>query len=258
MFSPLRSARGAAAALVVLCSLLWPQRSHGETLVDVALVIAADVSFSMDREERRLQQTGFVAAFRNPDVIRAIESGPAGRIAVTYIEWGGRGRHRVVVPWMVIGDAAGARDFAALLERSTPARFNRGTSIASALAKAHEMLRTGGFASARRIVNISGNGIEQDGAELARVRAELVADDITINGLPIVYDKPLEDIRDALAMRDPSLLLDHFEREVIGGAHAFVEPVVSVESYGTAIGRKILREIASPIYATLESAPEVR
>lgn len=245
--------------LVVLFSALLPRDGDAGGLVDVELVIAADVSYSMDGEERRLQQQGFVAAFRDPDVLRAIRSGPMARIAVIYIEWGGQGRHRVVVPWTVIHDAASAHAFAARLEHNRPARFNRGTSIGGALAQAHALLRASGFSSTRRIVNISGDGVDRDGAELARVRAGLIADGVTINGLPVVYKKPLEGVfGDPRIPRDPRALLDHFERDVIGGAHAFVEPVVSIESYGTAIVRKVMREIGMPIYATLAREPEVR
>ena len=91
------------------------------------------------------------------------------------------------------------------------------------------------------------------------MRAGLIADGVTINGLPVVYKKPLEGVfGDPRIPRDPRALLDHFERDVIGGAHAFVEPVVSIESYGTAIVRKVMREIGMPIYATLAREPEVR
>jgi len=236
-----------------MCAPLLPARA--EMPVDVQLVVAADASISMDREEALLQQQGFVAAFRHPDILRAIDSGPTARIAVTYLEWGGDGRHRIVVPWMLIDGAETALRFAERLETSRPARFKRGTSISSALLRSHDLLQRSGFSGARRVVNISGDGVNNKGPDLAHVRARLLADGVTINGLPIVYKGVLDGVVAGSVIRaDPAFLIDYFERDVIGGPYAFVEPVTAIENYADAIRRKLVREIAVPTYAELAGA----
>ncbi len=235
-----------------LCAALLP--AHAEVPVDVELVIAADASVSMDREEALLQQQGFVEAFRHPDILRAIETGPTGRIAVSYLEWGGDSRHRVVVPWTLIDGAESARRFADRLEASRPARFKRGTSISSALLRSHDLLQQSGYAGARRVVNISGDGVNNKGPDLAHVRARLLANGVTINGLPIVYKGLLDGVVAGSELQtNPTFLIDYFERDVIGGPYAFVEPVTAIETYADAIRRKLMREIAAPIYAGLGS-----
>lgn len=248
-----RSVSALYAAAMLLQAAILPARA--DMPVDVELVIAADVSISMDREEALLQQQGFVEAFRHPDILRAIDSGPAGRIAVTYLEWGGDRRHRVVVPWVLIDGAESAGRFADRLETSRPARFKRGTSISSALVRSHDLLQHSGFAGARRVINISSDGVNNKGPKLAHVRARLLADGVTINGLPIVYKGLLDGVVAGPAVRaDPAFLIDYFERDVIGGPYAFVEPVTAIESYADAIRRKLVREIAAPMYAGADSA----
>lgn len=246
-----RHAGGLCCAATLLCAMLLPAPAGG-TPVDVELVIAADVSVSMDREETLLQQNGFAEAFRHPDVLQAIGSGATGRIAVTYFEWGGDGLHRIVVPWTLIDSGESAHRFARKLETSRPARFKRGTSIGSALLKSHRLLRQSGFSGARRIINISGDGMSNKGPDLARARETLLAAGLTINGLPIVYKGHGEGmVSDPRLAADPGFLIGYFAREVIGGPNAFVEPVTAVENYADAIRRKLLREIGAPMYAGL-------
>lgn len=233
---------------MLFCILVLP--AHGQTPVDLELVIAADVSVSMDREERRLQQRGFVQAFQHPEIQRAIQSGATGRIAVAYLEWGGEGQHRLVVPWTLLDSVESAERFAMRLEASRPARFKKGTSLSSALLRSHDLLRQSGYAGARRIINISGDGINNRGPELESLRAEVLADGITINRLPIIYKGRFDDVADPSLKADPELLIHYFERNVIGGPHAFVEPVADIGNYAQAIHRKLIREIGSPTYAS--------
>ncbi|MCC7252424.1 DUF1194 domain-containing protein [Hyphomicrobium sp.] len=235
--------------------VLLPAESRAQTLVDVEIVIAADVSVSMDREETRLQQEGFVHAFRHPDILSAIQSGPVGRIAVAYIEWGGAGRHRVVVPWSLIEDAESAHRFARRLEKNRPARFNRGTSISSALLRSYDLLLASGYSATRRVINISGDGVQNKGPDLALVRSELLSAGVTINGLPIVYKGLLDGVVAGPEREtDPRVLIEYFEQAVIGGPYAFVEPVTAIESYTEAVRRKLIREIRTPMYAGLRNA----
>jgi hypothetical protein len=242
-------------AATILCALSLSGRVRAETPVDIELVIAADVSLSMDQEEKQLQQEGFVEAFRDPDVLDAIRSGGMGRIAVTYFEWGGHNRHRIVIPWTIIDGPESAEHFARRLETNRPARFNRGTSLASALLRSRQLLQERGGSATRRVINISGDGRDNGELELARARSVTLAGEVTINGLPIVYKGLMEGIVTGTTQRevDPRLLTNYFERQVIGGQFAFVEPVVARENYADAIRRKLIREIRAPMFAGLGS-----
>ena len=131
-----------------------------ELPVDLELVLAVDVSGSMDREEQALQRRGYVEAFLHPEVAQAVRSGPYGRIAVTYVEWAGPTAQAVAVPWTLIEDAATAEDFAAGLAEAPPSRF-RGTSISGALAFAAPMFEGNGYEGLRRVIDVSGDGPEQ-------------------------------------------------------------------------------------------------
>lgn len=237
---------------ILLAVAALPAMAWAETPVDLELVIVADVSISMDREEKRLQQEGFVAAFRHPDILKAIGTGPHQRIAVTYIEWGGDGQQRVVVPWMTISGPTSALHFASRLERNRPAKMVRGTSISSALIKAATLIESSGFAGTRRIINLSGDGVNNKGPELPDVRAEILASGITINGMPIIYKGLLDGVIDNPEGQPPaSVLISYFEEQVIGGPDAFVEPVKSLDDYAGAVRRKLKREIEAPALATL-------
>jgi hypothetical protein len=242
----------------IVCGLLLagagPTVASAETPVDLELVIAADVSISMDRDEKRLQQEGFVEAFRHPDILEAIGSGAHGRIAITYIEWGGDRQQRVVVPWMLIDGPGSARHFASQLEKSRPARMVRGTSISSALMKAAALMETNGFSGTRRVINLSGDGVNNKGPDLAEVRAELLAGGLTINGMPIIYKGLLDGVIDNPEAALPaSTLVGYFEQEVIGGPDAFVEPVKALGDYTGAIRRKLQREIEAPAFSGIEA-----
>lgn len=241
----------------VVCSLLLAGAgpAWAETPVDLELVIAADVSISMDREEKLLQQQGFVAAFRHPEILKAIGNGASGRIAVTYVEWGGDGQQRVVVPWMLVDGPQSADRFSRILEQSRPAKMVRGTSISSALMRSGELMLDNGYAGARHVINISGDGVNNKGPELKSARDAVLSGGITINGLPIIYKGLLEGVVDTPRGDTPSaILVDYFEREVIGGPDAFVEPVKALDDYTGAIRRKLLREIEAPAYSALPGA----
>lgn len=246
-----------AYRLVVLPALLLaiflaeriPSASAQGTIpVDVEIVIAVDVSVSMDREERRLQQVGFATAFRDPAIIAAIRAGATGRIAVTVMEWAGEVRQSVIVPWTVIDDETSAYAFADQLERRVPGRMSNGTAIGSALLKAASLFGTGSAIGARRVINISSDGINNRGPDPAATRDFLVARGITINALPIVYRGLLlgvvDDDTDDLP---PSHLIGYFTRKVIGGPGAFLEAVSNVQDFELAIHRKLLREIEGQV-----------
>jgi len=206
--------------------------------VDLELVLAVDVSWSMDLEEQVFQRAGYVAAFRDPAVIAAIGGGGLGRIAVTYVEWGGATFQEVVLPWTLIDGAASAEAFAERLSAGTAGRLRR-TSISGALAYSRDLFEGNGFEGARRVVDVSGDGVNNQGPPVTGVRDALVAENITINGLPIMIktDGP------GAVFSIPDLDI-YFADCVIGGPSAFYITVTEIDGFAAAIRRKLILEIA--------------
>ena len=218
-------------ALAVLWSLLaWPP--HGveaaEVPVDVELVLAVDVSRSMDRDEQVLQRDGYVAALRDPEVLSAIRSGFVGRIALTYVEWGGRHEQRVVVPWRAIEIPADIEAFAAVLESSRAER-RRYTSISGGLAFAAELFEANDFEGTRRVIDVSGDGPNNTGPPVTLLRDALVADGIVINGLPLMLSPYSSGVNNVLLD-----LESYYEDCVIGGPRQLSRPS---RGHGRAQGR---------------------
>ncbi|TCL70371.1 DUF1194 domain-containing protein [Rhizobium sp. BK251] len=240
------------ASLLLVCALLagaCPRVAESDQSLDVSLVIAADVSTSMDAEEKALQQQGFAEAFRRPEVVEAIRRGRHGRIAVTYVEWGGERQQRLVVPWTVIATEEDAWRFSIALEQNFPSKLRRGTSISGVLAFASHLFYGSGSVAERRVINISSDGINNGGPPLQAMRDNLVAQGVTINGMPIVYRKLAESILyDPDETASPEALQSYFRKEVIGGAGAFIEPIATPADYSAAIARKLLREITGEGY----------
>jgi hypothetical protein len=204
--------------------------------VDLELVLAVDMSGSMDARERAAQRGGYVEAFRHDAVVGAIRSGAYGRIAVTYVEWAGAGLHSVVVPWTVIEDAASAARFAATLE-AAPTNDFRGTSISDGLTFAADQFDVGAHDGLRQVIDISGDGPNNRGRPVLEARAEVLARGITINGLPIVLGR-------AGGGLSTNLLDVYYEECVIGGPGAFMITVDDIDRIGQAIRRKLVLEIA--------------
>ncbi len=204
--------------------------------VDLELVLAVDVSGSMDLDEQRVQRDGYVAAFRHPDVIRAITSGPYRRIAVTYLEWAGARTYYQLVPWRVLGGEEDARAFADALA-AAPISGGRWTSISRALSFARAVLHARPANQyARRTIDISGDGANNDGSPVLPMRDRIVKEGIVINGLPIL-------IRPSTLPR--GITLDqYYEACVIGGPGSFTISVTDVADFEEAIRRKLILEIA--------------
>ena len=225
----------------------------GDVPVDLELVIASDVSTSMDIEEKRLQRDGFVAAFRSPEVQRAISRGARRRIAVVYVEWGSVDRQRVVVPWTLIDGPASAYAFADRLAETFPGRLAYGTALGNALAFGARLFDRNSYEGERWVIDVSGDGMSNRGEPLDVVRRDVLARGIVINGLPIVYHDAAEavpfggigaDEAAALTLVSNDELVAYFETQVIGGPGAFVVPVKSRAQYAQAIRDKLVREIA--------------
>jgi hypothetical protein len=226
-----------AAVLTALLSPVSGARAQGAgTEVDLALVLAVDISLSMTAEEQRIQREGYIAAFRSSEVRGAVHQGLIGRIAVTYVEWAGATSQFVVVPWTLIATPEEAEAFADRLARMPPRR-STWTSIAGALDFAAGLLRSSGFDATRRVIDVSGDGPNNQGRDVTQARDEAVAAGIVVNGLPLMIRAPTGpyDIPD----------LDLYYRDcVIGGPGAFMVPVRDPAEFARAIRVKIVREVA--------------
>jgi hypothetical protein len=238
------------ASFLILC-LIRTGEAFAQTNnpVDLQLVIALDVSTSMDMAERKLQRDGFAAAFRQPEVLRAIQDGPNRRIAVAIIEWAGETRQNVILDWTELADAAGLETFADRLANRIPGRMALGTAVGAAMLRAAMLIDESPYDSGRRVINISGDGLNNRGPDPAFVRDQLIARGITINGLPIVYREVLQGVAEPSTAVPPlpGMLTRYFESNVIGGAGAFVEPVMAISQFEEAIRRKLIREIRGPL-----------
>lgn len=212
-------------------------QSGGATVpVDLRLVLAVDVSRSMNADEQYLQRIGYVEAFRNPIVIEAIQRGPLGRIAVTYVEWAGD--QHVVVPWTLLDGRRASEAFAKRLLEA-PIRVARRTSISEALVYAASLFDDPAFRGQRRVIDISGDGPNNLGRGVLVARNQVISKGITINGLPILARS------DSLAgFFDVANLDLYYEDCVIGGPGAFIVPVLETGGFAAAILRKIILEIA--------------
>jgi hypothetical protein len=232
--------RRAAAVLACVLGAASAGAAAPETKVDVALVLAVDVSGSMDADEQFVQRQGYVAAFRDPEIVRAIRSGLNGRIAVTYMEWSDAQSQSVTVPWRVLVSDADAVAFAAELA-AAPISTGQRTSISAALLFAANLLDQAGVDAAARTIDISGDGANNDGRPLASARRVIAGRGITINGLPIT-------IRPTTYFFGPPFgpfTLDGYYREcVIMGPGAFAITVESPDGFHAAIRRKLVLEIA--------------
>lgn len=220
-------------ALSLHAGFAWP----APVSVDLELVLAVDVSGSVDEEEGKLQRMGYVNAFRSPSVLRAIQSGRHKSIAVTYMEWAGFDFQRIVVGWKRIHDGASAEEFAYLLSQA-PVGVGPYTSISGAIEFALPLFENNGFSSERRTIDISGDGPNNSGDYVTNARDRAVRAGVTINGLPIVNNRPSPWGR----MPMPNLDL-YYRKCVIGGRRSFLVVANDFKSFGRAIRRKLILEI---------------
>jgi hypothetical protein len=238
--------RGATALAVAgLLGTFAPVAAQqgGMKRVDLELVLAVDISQSMDEDEHALQRNGYVEAFRHDDVINAVLSGPEGKIAVVYMEWAGDFEPIVTIPWTIIDSERAARDFADRLEKE-PIFGEQRTSISTALIKATQLIQGNSISSHRQVIDVSGDGANNAGSPVEPVRDEVVKRKITINGLPIMLEKPKE-------FYDIDHLDRYYRHCVIGGEGAFIAPVFDLKHLPATIRKKLVMEIAS-----LDVAPE--
>ncbi|MBL8588390.1 MAG: DUF1194 domain-containing protein [Methylobacteriaceae bacterium] len=227
-------------------AMLWPgpapggaaRAEGGAVKVDVELVIAVDISYSMDEEEQRLQRIGYIEALTSRQFHDALKSGAHGQIAVAYMEWAGAHDARVLVNWMLIDGPETARVLADKLAEA-PTRRARRTSISTAIDKSVQMFSGNGYDGIRRVIDISGDGPNNDGRHVVTARDEALARGFVINGLPVVLNRPnygWGDIKD----------LDIYYQDcVIGGPGAFMVPIRTPEHFVEATRTKLVMEVAS-------------
>jgi hypothetical protein len=218
-----------------------PAAAAAAEQVDLLLVLAADVSRSVDNAKFQLQREGYAAAISDPRVLDAIRSGRNGRVGLTFVEWSGAGSQRVLIDWTTIGDAESARGFGdRLLE--APRSFADRTSISGAIEFAIGQLARAPYEPARRTIDISGDGTNNAGGDVAVARDKAIAQGVTINGLVILSETPLAWNPDHT--NPPGGLQNYYRNNVIGGPSAFVLVAENFNSFGQAIVKKMIAEVA--------------
>jgi hypothetical protein len=221
---------------VVLAGLAASAASAAEQ-VDLELVITTDVSYSVDDMEARMQREGAVTAFRSPEVVEAIKAGSLGKIAVAYIDFSNANASRIVVDWQVVHDKASAEAFA---DAIAVARKTDGvqTSIASGIELAARMIEDNDYEGMKKVIDVSGDGPNNEGRRVDQVRDEVVAKGVIINGLPIVTEA---DKFDVYYLPD---LDKYYAGCVIGGPGAFIQVANGFADLARALRRKLVLEIS--------------
>lgn len=230
--------------VTLAAAILWllaatPARADD---VDVALVLVTDVSRSIDDTEYALEKNGYASAFINDRVLEAIHGGPAGKIAVAYVEFASSFEVRTVLDWTVIRDRASAQAFVDRLS-AAPRSFWGRTSISAGVDLAVQLLAETGLNAARRVIDVCGDGTNNAGREAADARDDAVKIGITINGLAIINDHPVS--WTFAHVQPPGGLANYYRENVTGGAGSFVLEVHDFSSFGDAMTRKLVDEIAS-------------
>ena len=239
----------AAALACLIGAMAGPAGARAET-VDLLLVLAADVSRSIDEDEFNLQRKGYAQAMTDPRVLRAISGGRHHAIAVTFVEWSGAADQNVVIDWTLVRDEEGAAGVAATM-LSAPRSFLGRTSISAAIDFAMQRLAAAPDRADKRIIDVSGDGTNNAGRSITEARDEAVAAGVTINGLAIINTRSSPGY--AFHTQPPGGLPKYYEENAIGGPGAFLIHIEDFNSFAEAITRKLVSEIAG-IPAELQSA----
>jgi hypothetical protein len=234
-------------ALAALAPAAPAASQQSKRVVDLELVLAIDVSQSMDYDEHTLQRMGYVDAFRHKDVVNAILSGPQSRIAVTVMEWAGDFEPIDIIPWTILDSEASVRAFADRLA-DQPIHGEQRTSISNALYSAMVRIERNDIASHRQVIDVSGDGANNAGPPVEEARDYVLKRGVTINGLPIMLEKPLQ-------YYDIEHLDRYYKQCVIGGTGAFIAPVFDLKHLAATIRKKLVLEIASLEVEPPDTAP---
>jgi hypothetical protein len=227
-------------AVVVATGLSAPVARAAEA-VDLLLVLAADVSRSIDTAKFQLQRDGYASAITDRRVLNVIRSGPNHQIAVCFVEWSGVGAQKLVIDWTIVRDDASAREFSAQIAEA-PRSFSDRTSISGGIEFAMVQFARAPYDAKRRTIDVSGDGTNNSGREVSAARDDALADGVTINGLVILSDRPLA--WNADHTNPPGGLEKYYRDNVVGGPGAFVMAAENFESFGQAIINKMIAEIA--------------
>ena len=231
-----RTVLALVAASLALCAA-----ARAAEQVDLLLVLSSDVSRSVDTRKFQLQREGYAAALSNPRVIEAIRSGPHGKIAICFVEWSGATSLKLVIDWTVVSDAASARKIGdQMLE--LPRSFADRTSISAGLEFSMAQIERAPYQAIRRTIDVAGDGTNNSGRDIASVRDEVTGKGVTVNGLVILSDSPLP--WNPEHTNPPGGLGEYYRRNVIGGPGAFVMVAENHDSFGQAIVKKMIAEIA--------------
>ena len=231
------SIRSFAGGIAFALTGIFPAHAPAQEVVDVELILAVDVSLSMSYDELAIQRDGYVAALTHDTVVNAIRDGIHGRIAIAYFEWAGDHSQYMVVPWTVISSREDAERVAAQITASPPNSARR-TSISGALRFAQDLFAESPYRGLKRVIDVSGDGPNNQGELVSPVRDEVIASGIAINGLPLMTDGGIVGAFDV-----PNL--DRYYAEcVVGGPGAFVIPVNEWAHFPEAVRRKLVLEIA--------------
>jgi hypothetical protein len=210
--------------------------------VDVALVLVTDVSRSIDDSEFKLEKDGYTSAFTSQKVLEAIQGGPAGKIAVAYVEFASSFEVRTVLDWTVINDKASAQAFADRLA-TAPRSFWGRTAISAGVDQAVQLLAETGMNATRHVIDVCGDGTNNAGREISEARDDAVKAGITINGLAIINDHPVS--WTFAHVQPPGGLANYYRANVTGGPGSFVLEVHDFATFGEAMTRKLVDEIAT-------------
>jgi Protein of unknown function (DUF1194) len=227
--------------LAALLIILGVPLARAAEQVDLLLVLAADVSRSVDQKKFQLQREGYAAAITDPRVFKAISSGANGKIAIAFVEWSGIGAQKVVIDWTVVGDGEAARKFSDQLVEA-PRSFADRTSISGGIDFSVSLLERAPLEASRRTIDVSGDGTNNSGRDVINARDEAVAKGITINGLVILSERPMSWNPDHT--NPPGGLEAYYRNNVVGGPGAFVVVAEDFNSFGQAIVKKLIAEIA--------------
>jgi hypothetical protein len=233
-----------------------PAANSAANDVDLALVLVTDVSRSIDDSEFALEKDGYTAAFTSDQVISAIRNGPLGAIAVAYVEFASGFEVKTVLDWTVIRDPASARTFADKLSAAPRSYWGR-TAISAGIDHAVGMLAENSLNASRRAIDVCGDGTNNAGREVSEARDDAVRAGITINGLAIINEHPVS--WTFAHVQPPGGLQNYYRENVTGGPGSFVLEVRDFKTFGEAMTRKLVAEIAAgPIPARFAHDPVAR
>ena len=223
--------------------------------VDIELILAVDVSYSMDMDELAVQREGYAQAIVSKEFLQALKSGPNGKISVTYFEWAASGDQKIIIPWRLI-DGPETADAVSDEIMKTPVRRASRTSISGAIYFAMPLFTEDPYHGMRRVIDISGDGPNNNGAPVTGARDEALSKGIVINGLPIMVKEP------SYSTMDIDNLDWYYEDCVIGGPGSFVVPIKNREKFKEAIRTKLLLEVAGrtperPLVRVADKEPRV-